>query len=867
MHRWENTFLSIVVGFSSLLLLSCGGGGGGGGGGGAPPAAQTTTVSGSVQAPGGQVAFNQPQGLLQQFAQFISPSAYASVSGISPVPDGTTVQLIRLNATGTSFTVLASTMTSGGRYMFNLTSLGLQPSSDLAVRVANGVVQMRAFVTGMEADIGPTSETAAQLVLEQIFGTPGATINQFTTQELADITGSIDTLSTLKQLTAGLNIQTTITSIRNAVAAEPGLMAFITAAAAVGQTAVGPGDIGNYVPLTQGNFWRYQGTKSDTGQQTLNYENTVTVNGTKVIGTVTTTVLTESNPDGAVDAQEEYLFKDSLGLNEYGNNDTTDTLTPRLVPFPLLHFPLAPGSSFTQLNKSGVDYGQDRDGDGRNESVAINSQVSVIGMENVTVPVGSFTNVMKVQTVITITLTYSSDGSKATATETDTQWLASGVGPVRNTTVTQGQGITETITEELASYVADGQGGGIRIQVTPTSLATQPNLTKPLQATAFDQSNAPISGVVFAWKSTDPGIAQVAQDGTVTGIAPGTASVTASADGLTSNAVKVTVNDIRILLLTTNDIIYDKLRQKIYASIPSTATSNPNSITVIDPVTLNVGPSVPVGSEPTKLAISDDGQVLYAGLDGEGAVQQVSLSSFTAGPKFSLGTPPVPGCGVLKALDLKVLPGTSQSVAVAGSATVCSPLGSLAIYDNGVQRPNTISPSGQVRAFITSITFSQSPSTLYGYDSVYGLGFLTMVINSSGVSIANTAPSLISGSGVDIEFDAGRVYASSGVVIDPGSMTGVGTFQDPLLTFQSLIKPDSSIGRVFFVSGNVGTTYTVLVFDINSLNSIRSIPVESITGGPPIGPPGVASLIRWGTDGIAFRSSLQIAFVHTSSIQ
>src|SRR5262249_24513857 len=155
----------------------------------------------------------------------------------------------------------------------------------------------------------------------------------------------------------------------------------------------------------------------------------------------------------------------------------------------------------------------------------------------------------------------------------------------------------------------------------------------------FDQSNTPISGIAFTWVSSNPDIAQVAQNGTVTGIAPGTTNVTAAADGLTSNAVQVAVNDSRLLFpLATNDIIYDAFRQKIYASIPSRSTSNPNTVTVIDPVTGNIGVSLPVGSEPAKLAISDDGQILYVGLDGEAAVRQVNLSTFTAGQKFSLGT-------------------------------------------------------------------------------------------------------------------------------------------------------------------------------------------------------------------------------------
>src|SRR5262245_44461860 len=241
-----------------FFLSSCGGGGGGGSGGeggGSSSPAQATTVSGTVPAPGGQVAFNQPQRLLQQLAELTSPSANASVSGLSPVPDGTAVQLIRLNAIATSFTILASASTSGGDYFFNLTDLNLQLSNDLVVRVANGAVQMRAFVTGSNIDIDPASEAAVQLVLEQILNTPGATINNYTVQELADIAASIDTLATTKQLAAGLSIASTITSIRNAVTTENGLMAFMNASAGAGQTTEGPGDIGNYFPFDQGNMW------------------------------------------------------------------------------------------------------------------------------------------------------------------------------------------------------------------------------------------------------------------------------------------------------------------------------------------------------------------------------------------------------------------------------------------------------------------------------------------------------------------------------------------------------------------------------------------------------------------------------------
>ncbi len=188
------------------------------------------------------------------------------------------------------------------------------------------------------------------------------------------------------------------------------------------------------------------------------------------------------------------------------------------------------------------------------------------------------------------------------------------------------------------------------------------------------------------------------------------------------------------------------------------------------------------------------------------------------------------------------------------------------IYDNGVQRSNTTPANGPQ---ISSISFSQSSSILYGeYGAPFASVFVTMAVNSLGVSISNTATGLIPGGElIRIEFDAGRIYASNGTVIDPVSNTLVGTLQDPLLTFESLVKPDSSINRVFVVSGTLGNPYTLLAFNMITLQSTGSVTVEGITGGPPLGPPGVASLIRSGADGVAFRSSGQIAFVHTSSIQ
>jgi hypothetical protein len=175
---------------SHLLLTLCAGcliscSGGGGSSGGSNPSsgssASGTTVSGSVLAPGGQIALN-PKSPAQFFANLLSSAAYAGISGSSAVPDGTVVQLGRLTGNGSGFSIISTTQTTGGRYSFNLTNLNLQFASDLIVRVISGAVQMRAFVVSDSIDLDPVSETAVRLALEQLASNPPSTLNNFTVQ-------------------------------------------------------------------------------------------------------------------------------------------------------------------------------------------------------------------------------------------------------------------------------------------------------------------------------------------------------------------------------------------------------------------------------------------------------------------------------------------------------------------------------------------------------------------------------------------------------------------------------------------------------------------------------------------------------------
>jgi len=57
--------------------------------------------------------------------------------------------------------------------------------------------------------------------------------------------------------------------------------------------------------------------------------------------------------------------------------------------------------------------------------------------------------------------------------------------------------------------------------------------------------------------------------------------------------------------------------QVFYLSVTGTATTNPDTISVLDPATATVTSSQPAGVNPNVLAISDDSQFLYAGWTGQ----------------------------------------------------------------------------------------------------------------------------------------------------------------------------------------------------------------------------------------------------------
>ncbi|HEY2470250.1 MAG TPA: hypothetical protein VGI45_20810 [Terracidiphilus sp.] len=71
------------------------------------------------------------------------------------------------------------------------------------------------------------------------------------------------------------------------------------------------------------------------------------------------------------------------------------------------------------------------------------------------------------------------------------------------------------------------------------------------------------------------------------------------------------------MYLSANHMLYNPYDRLLYASVNSAATQvTGNSIVTIDPLTGAIGKAVTVGSQPSSIALSDDGQALYSTLTG-----------------------------------------------------------------------------------------------------------------------------------------------------------------------------------------------------------------------------------------------------------
>lgn len=260
----------------------------------------------------------------------------------------------------------------------------------------------------------------------------------------------------------------------------------------------GPGDTQLYFPLGAGDQWFYNTTTNDPKASAPTGFSVVSVNGTHTVKNVSATVVTTASQTGAsTGTSDNYYYASAGGITYLGNNDATDGITPLIIPYPQLLFPVNTGQ-VARIVGTNLSLGDDNQGNQITGN--LNYTIANADFESVTVPVGTFPNALKQVTSTSLSGTDSLTQQTVTVTGTETTWLVPGIGATKEVAVINASP-SVTTESDLRGYIVNGIGHGLGVPVTiasGTAISSSPGGFSSAPAIATDGTNFLVAIPEFA---------------------------------------------------------------------------------------------------------------------------------------------------------------------------------------------------------------------------------------------------------------------------------------------------------------------------------------------------------------------------------
>ena len=307
-------------------------------------------------------------------------------------------------------------------------------------------------------------------------------------------------------------------------------------------------------------------------------------------------------------------------------------------------------------------------------------------------------------------------------------------------------------------------------------------------------------------------------------------------------------------------LLFDPYSQLLYATIPGTATDlTGNSIVTIDPVTSKVGTPIPIGSEPTVMTETSDGNYLYVGLSGADSLAQFDLLHQSLKSTIPLSLTQYGTTSGIAATSLAVMPGTDTTLAVGSIA----PWGNFGIFD--------ISGStGSFRSKLSGIYDGVNPafadaSHVYAYDSqTSGAAFYRYTVDTNGLTVIDgTTLNGMGGFSGGFQLADGLVYGGGGGIANPttnppsqiATLATLDFYQSGITTSGVATAADPSLQKEFLMSVNTAGTwaYGLARYDLTTYLPEALLDMPASASGVLAG----WTMLRWGQDGLALLSSAE----------
>lgn len=247
--------------------------------------------------------------------------------------------------------------------------------------------------------------------------------------------------------------------------------------------ASGPGDADAVFPLRIGDTWNYRINETEALNgvtKTATSTAALRVVGTRQLsGSTVTVVRQDNNAEGKQQTINRYYQKVRGGINNWGDNDRFDLLSPKVTPHAELIYPVIPGKRFDKFNNAKLS--QDLDGDGAPDRVTVNSSVNVASIGDLRTGAGRFSATRRVEEDQTADVSLTQSGADVSASALSTTWYAPSIGQVKETVVTN---LSAPSSVSVATTDAELLGfdvGGVRKGVQPEFNIATPGLRSPCE--------------------------------------------------------------------------------------------------------------------------------------------------------------------------------------------------------------------------------------------------------------------------------------------------------------------------------------------------------------------------------------------------
>ncbi len=307
-----------------------------------------------------------------------------------------------------------------------------------------------------------------------------------------------------------------------------------------------------------------------------------------------------------------------------------------------------------------------------------------------------------------------------------------------------------------------------------------------------------------------------------------------------------------------NHMVYEPHSGLLYASVSQNSSQYPDSVVAIDPAASKVVKNIVIGGTPNQIAVSDDGTLLYVGLDGSKEVAQLSLPSGTVNFTSGLGNDRTWGNPMI-ANSLIVMPGKPHTWVVSKCGTGYAPCGeAIAVFNDSTELPNsyiksqlapdsmTFVGSDSQKLFASSLNFS--PPIFYQF-----------AINDSGISLTSELVDYSNASigGGKLASDGTYIYVSNGQIIDPVTQKLKATIGIPAgYTVKTAMALDPGNERIYFSGLDNYGWLQLVAFDRNTQQKVAALST--------VAAPELADILRWGNNGIAMQQTSSVLFLPTS---